>query len=51
MRECNEILLEVILIKPDFDSDDGLDDITQTLRQDFNESLLIVKLGKLAVAS
>uniref|UniRef100_A0A915NGT8 PDZ domain-containing protein n=1 Tax=Meloidogyne floridensis TaxID=298350 RepID=A0A915NGT8_9BILA len=38
MRECNEILLEVILIKPDFDSDDGLDDITQTLRQDFNES-------------
>nr|CAD2175738.1 unnamed protein product [Meloidogyne enterolobii] len=31
MRECNEILLEVILIKPDFDSDDGLDDITETL--------------------
>jgi len=41
MRQCNEILLEVILIKPDLDSDDGLDhdgldEISQKLRQDIS---------------
>lgn len=32
MRECNDIVLEVILIQPDLDSDDGLDEKTENIK-------------------